>query len=152
MTKFRHLPLLSTLLIITGSSLNTHAMPVTLADVAGSPDSTENDFVLSEEPVAATLVEPDNIAQLMIAAAATGGNHVVIAGCDSGVPDTGDIQAGIDACVANARNHGKLVSCVTHYTKALERNGSISKSGRKAIKRCAAHSDIGKGNNPTGEH
>ena len=146
MTKFRHLPLLSTLLMITGLSLNTYARPpVMLADAAGSTESTDNDPVISEDSVAGTLVAPDNIKQLVIAAASTGGNHVVIADCDSGVQDTGDIQSGIDACVANATNHGKLVSCVTHYTKALERSGNISKNDRKAIKRCTAHSDIGKG-------
>ena len=74
------------------------------------------------------------------------GGHVVIDGCDSGVPDSGGIQSGIDTCVANASNHGKLVSCVTHYTKELERKGAITKDDRKAIKRCAAHSNIGKGN------
>ena len=153
MTKFRHLPLLSTLLIITGFSLNTYARPpVMLADIAGSAESTDNDPVSSEDSVAGALVATDNITQLMSAAAATAGNHVVIADCDSGVQDNGDIQAGIDACVANATNHGRLVSCVTHYTKTLERNGIITKNGRKAIKGCAAHSDIGKGNNSTGDN
>jgi len=152
MTKLRHLPLLSTLLIITGFSLNTYARPlVMLADAAGSMESTDNDPVTSEDWVAGTLVAPDNITQLMSAAATTGGNHVVIADCDSGVQDNGEIQAGIDVCVANATNHGKLVSCVTHYTRALERKGTISKDDRKAIKRCAAHSDIGKGNKSKGD-
>ena len=74
------------------------------------------------------------------------GGNVVIGACDSGVPDSGGIQSDIDACVANAGNHGKLVSCVTRYSKDLERKGIITKSDRKAIKRCAAHSSIGKGN------
>lgn len=88
-------------------------------------------------------------ANLLTTQAPVGYGNIVVADCDSGVPDNGSIQSGIDACVANASNHGKLVSCVTRYTRELERNGAITKDDRKAIKRCAAHSDIGKGNHPS---
>ena len=114
MTKDKHLLLVSSLLIISGLSINTYATNRGIAD------------------------------------APAGDGHVMIGDCDSGVPDSGGIQAGVDACVANAWNHGKLVSCVTHYTKGLERQGTISKNDRKAIKGCAAHSDIGKGNHSKG--
>jgi len=77
-----------------------------------------------------------------------GGGNVVIGACNSGIPDSGGIQSNIDACEANAGNHGKFVSCVTRYSKDLERKGIITRSDRKAIKRCAAHSSIGKGNQP----
>ena len=53
-----------------------------------------------------------------------GGGNVVIGACNSGIPDSGGIQSNIDACVASAGNHGKLVSCVTRYSKDLNARAS----------------------------
>ena len=153
MTKTRHLLLVSTLLLFASFSSDTYARPATIPDVAGKQASANKEVIIRQESNGGTLAGPGHIAKPVIAAApATSSGNVMIDGCDSGVVDIGGIQAGVDMCVANATNHGKLVSCITHYTKTLERNGSITKSGRKAIKLCAAHSDIGKGNNSTGDN
>ena len=50
------------------------------------------------------------------------------------------VQSMIDACAANARNHGKCVSCIAHATK----DPSIPKQCRGKIVRCAARSTCGK--------
>jgi glucose/arabinose dehydrogenase len=72
---------------------------------------------------------------------------VVIDGCDSGVAnvvldDERTVADGIDACAAGARNHGKFVSCVAHFTRALRRAGILSGSEKGAIQSCAGRAAI----------
>jgi len=50
----------------------------------------------------------------------------------------------IVACAANAKNHGKFVSCVSHLTKDWLNEGLITAEDKKAITKWAAQSDIGK--------
>lgn len=61
---------------------------------------------------------------------------VVINGVDTGIPNTSVNAVGctladlideiIDMCVADARNHGEFVSCVSHETNILKRARTIS--------------------------
>jgi len=75
----------------------------------------------------------------------SGGDTVVIDGCDTGVEDpSGNIQAGIDACEADAGNHGQFVRCTAIFTRNLVRGGAISNSDRRPIMNCASRSSIGK--------
>ena len=60
--------------------------------------------------------------------------------CDTGVEDTGGIQDGIDACEADARNHGQFVRCVARFT----RSEGMSQADRRPVMSCASHSSIGK--------
>ena len=72
---------------------------------------------------------------------------VVIDGCDSGVanPLSADgctISDHIAQCAAGAGNHGGFVSCVTHYTNTLKKNGTISGADKGAIQTCASGASI----------
>lgn len=51
-------------------------------------------------------------------------------------------------CEANAKNHGKYVSCVSHATNALKKQKFITGRQKGEIQRCAARSDIGKKSHP----
>jgi hypothetical protein len=72
---------------------------------------------------------------------------VVIAGCDSGVPNT-VLPSGctiadlIAACAEGARTHGQFVRCVSHVTNDLKNAGTITGQQKGAIQRCAAQADI----------
>jgi hypothetical protein len=73
--------------------------------------------------------------------------NVVIDGCDSGVGNLllGDgctISDLIADCAASASNHGQFVSCVSHVTNSLKKDGLISGREKGAIQRCAAQSDL----------
>ncbi len=75
------------------------------------------------------------------------GPTVVIAGCDSGVPNTlfatgCTISDLIANCAAGARNHGAFVSCVAHLTNALVTQGVITEAQKDAIQSCAAAAHI----------
>jgi len=70
---------------------------------------------------------------------------VVIDGCDSGVanhllPNGCTILDEIDSCGASANNHGGFVSCVSHLTDALKKDGVISGKEKGAIQSCAGQS------------
>src|SRR5262249_48785631 len=72
---------------------------------------------------------------------------VVIGGCDSGVPNTFflggcTISDVIAHCAANAGNHGNFVSCVSHVTNDLKKNGIISGSQKGSIESCAGGAAI----------
>jgi hypothetical protein len=72
---------------------------------------------------------------------------VVIDGCDTGVsniplPQGGSISTVIDACAAQATNHGKFVSCVSHAMNDLKKAGLITGAQKGAIQSCAAQADI----------
>lgn len=70
---------------------------------------------------------------------------VVVAGCDSGVPNTlsadgCSIGDRVKACSEGATNHGGFVSCVAHLTNGLVASGLISGKNKGAIQSCAARS------------
>ncbi|HEY0511563.1 MAG TPA: PA domain-containing protein [Thermoanaerobaculia bacterium] len=72
---------------------------------------------------------------------------VVIDGCDSGVPNTTfatgcRISDQINDCAVGAGNHGGFVSCVSHLTNDLKKNGTISGSQKGAIQSCAGGARI----------
>ena len=69
-----------------------------------------------------------------------------IDGCDTGIPDL-DVNGTplselIDECAANAKNHGKFVSCVNKIINPLKKAGVISGSEKGRITRCAAKSSL----------
>lgn len=73
--------------------------------------------------------------------------NVVIDGCDSGVTnhlliDGCTISDLVDQCAENASNHGEFVSCVSHLTNDLKKDGIISKKEKGKIQSCAAQADI----------
>ena len=72
---------------------------------------------------------------------------VVIDECDSLVPnqvlaDGSTFNDLIGVCAANATNHGKFVSCVSHLTSEWKKDGLVSGYQRGAITSCAARSSI----------
>ena len=77
-------------------------------------------------------------------AAVTSISNAMIEGRDTGVADEGGLQDAIDQCAADASSHRKFVKCVGKYTKNLKRKGIISKKERKAIKKMAKRSGVGR--------
>ncbi len=76
-----------------------------------------------------------------------GETNVVIDGCNSEVPNIvvpgGSTIADLVAeCSADATNHGQFVSCVSHMTNDLKKNGTITGQQKSAIQKCAAQADI----------
>ena len=72
---------------------------------------------------------------------------VVIAGCDSGVPNallpTGcTVSDLVMLCAAGASNHGAFVSCVSHLTNDLKTAGIITGGQSGKIVSCAARASI----------
>jgi hypothetical protein len=68
---------------------------------------------------------------------------VIIAGCDSGVPNTlfstgCTIADQINHIAATAKNHGQFVSDVAHLTNDLKAQGIITGAQKGAIQSCAA--------------
>jgi hypothetical protein len=52
------------------------------------------------------------------------------------------ISDSIEACAQGASNHGGFVSCVTHYTNTLKKNGTITGAQKGAIQSCAGGANI----------
>lgn len=76
---------------------------------------------------------------------------VIIDGWDTGVAnlifgDGSTLSDHISSCGTDVVNHGQFVSCVSHVTNGIKREGIISGRDKGAIQRAAAHSDIGKNN------
>lgn len=72
---------------------------------------------------------------------------VVIGGCNSGVANPlfsngCTISDNIAQCAAGAGNHGAFVSCVTHYTNDLKKNGTITGAQKGSIQSCASGAAI----------
>jgi hypothetical protein len=72
---------------------------------------------------------------------------VVIDGCDSGVTnplfsDGCTISDHIAQCAASAGNHGGFVSCVSHYTNGLKKDGTITGAEKDSIQSCAGGASI----------
>ncbi len=72
---------------------------------------------------------------------------VIIAGCDSGVPnlfldDHTTLSESIGACAASARSHREFASCVSDLVEELKRAGVITGMDSGAIKSCVAQSSI----------
>jgi hypothetical protein len=76
---------------------------------------------------------------------------IIINGCDTGVPNTFfslgpnagcTISDLIRRCAANAGNHGGFVSCVSHLTNELKKDGLITGSQKGAIMSCAANASL----------
>jgi hypothetical protein len=73
--------------------------------------------------------------------------NVTIDGCNSGVPNTTfttgcRISDQINDCAVGAGNHGGFVSCVSHLTNDLKKNGVISGAQKGAIQSCAGGARI----------
>jgi hypothetical protein len=54
------------------------------------------------------------------------------------------IPSGTCDCAVGAKNHGDYVSCVVQAANEAYKAGLITKAERKALKKAAAQSDIGK--------
>lgn len=72
---------------------------------------------------------------------------IIIGGCNTGVEnklfDTGCKMSDLIAqCAANARNHGKFVSCVAGLTNGWKKSGLISGREKGTVQNCAARADI----------
>ena len=72
---------------------------------------------------------------------------VVIDGCDSEVanillPTGCSLSDEIAMCAASAGNHGKFVSCVSHMTNDLKKDGIITGKEKGAIQSCAAQANL----------
>jgi hypothetical protein len=72
---------------------------------------------------------------------------VIIGGCNSGVANPlfsngCTISDNIAQCAVGAGNHGAFVSCVTHYTNTLKKNGTITGAQKDAIQGCAGSAAI----------
>ena len=72
---------------------------------------------------------------------------VTIDGCDSGVQnmlldDGCTISDLISQCADDADNHGEFVSCVSHLTNDLKKDGIISGKEKGKIQSCTAKADI----------
>ena len=48
----------------------------------------------------------------------------------------------ISKCADDADNHGEFVSCVSHTTNYLKKDGIISGKEKGKIQKCAAKADI----------
>ncbi|HZF08520.1 MAG TPA: PA domain-containing protein [Thermoanaerobaculia bacterium] len=72
---------------------------------------------------------------------------VIVDACDSGVHNTlftngCTISDQIAQCAAGAHNHGGFVSCVSHLTNDLKKDGVISGSDKGSIQSCAGGARI----------
>ncbi|MGH7820397.1 MAG: hypothetical protein ACREQ9_11525 [Candidatus Binatia bacterium] len=70
---------------------------------------------------------------------------VVIGTCDSGVPNSFfangcSVSDLVGQCVANAKNHGRFVSCVAKVTNGLKKAGVLTGNQKGKIQSCAARS------------
>jgi len=77
------------------------------------------------------------------------GPTVVIPPTDTGVPNLQftsgcTLQDLIDQCGVGVKNHGQFVSCVSHLTNDLRKQGILTSAQRSAIMTAAAQSDQGK--------
>jgi hypothetical protein len=93
------------------------------SDNDGVPDG--RDFCLGSDPAATVVIET----------------------CDSGAPNAQvangcKISDLIQGCADSARNHGQFVSCVSHLTNSLKRNGTITNAQKGAIQSCASGAAI----------
>ncbi|HJX26746.1 MAG TPA: PA domain-containing protein [Thermoanaerobaculia bacterium] len=75
------------------------------------------------------------------------GDTIVIDSCDSGVTNTTfangcRISDLIADCAEGAGNHGAYVSCVSHLTNSLKKNGTITGADKGAIQSCASGASI----------
>lgn len=75
------------------------------------------------------------------------GATIVIDSCDSGVANTTftngcRISDLIADCAEGAGNHGAYVSCVSHLTNSLKKNGTITGAQKGAIQSCASGASI----------
>lgn len=166
MAKIKYLFLLFTLLLFNGLPINAYAGPVCgdgvvegdeQCDTVDIPtDICDENCMTIAPPVCGNgVVEgteqcddlnlPTETCDANCQTIPGGGNgNVEIDGCDTGIPDSGSIQASIDACAANAKNHGDFVRCVAIYTNSLRSEGVITRNERKPIMTCSAQSDIGR--------
>jgi hypothetical protein len=75
-----------------------------------------------------------------------------ISGLDTVLPSgcslAESLDASLDACDDNPRNHGKFVSCVAKATNLLKKQKVISGAQKGQIQSCAAQSDIGQKTHP----
>jgi hypothetical protein len=71
---------------------------------------------------------------------------IMVGGVDTGIIDAlyedQLISEQIEQCATEAKNHGQFVSCVTHLTNELKREGLITKEEKTTIQRCAARARI----------
>jgi len=72
---------------------------------------------------------------------------VIIDGCGSEVSNTllptgCTISDKIAECTFGAKNHGEFVSCVSHPTNDLKKDGTIAGQQKGAIQTCAAQANV----------
>ena len=72
--------------------------------------------------------------------------YFMIDGCNTYIPDV-DVDGQplselIDQCAADAKNHGKFVSCVSKTANVLKKKGTISGKEKGRITSCAAQSSL----------
>lgn len=75
------------------------------------------------------------------------GQTVIIDGCDSGAHNTllsngCSISDLVFECAKDATNHGGFISCVSHLTNSIKKDGIISGKEKGAIQSCAARSNL----------
>jgi hypothetical protein len=135
--------------LVSGSSYSHWdpiAFPNLLMEPAINSDLTHNVDLTRQEMIDIGWFSdgdgvPDGVDQCIGSSRAA---TVVIDGCDSGVPNTTfstgcHISDQINDCAVGAGNHGGFVSCVSHLTNDLKKDGVISGNQKGAIQSCAAH-------------
>ncbi|HAJ91698.1 MAG TPA: hypothetical protein DCO71_03600, partial [Gammaproteobacteria bacterium] len=136
---------------VVGDTLAVATGKITAANLVVGNKSNQSDpnvpagSVISQNPAAGATANEGDAVDLVISTGPSGGDNVIIDGCDTGVSDPGGIQAGIDQCEVDASNHGLFVRCVAIFTKAE----GVPQSDRKGIMKCAAHSSIDGGSGST---
>jgi PA domain len=138
--------------VVSGSSIShfdTLAFPNLLMEPAINADLPHGvDLTLQQMTDIGWFSDADGVPDGMDSCIGSDTNaNVVIGGCDSGVPNTVfsngcRISDAIEACADGAGNHGAFVSCVSHYTNNLKKNGTISGSQKGAIQGCAGGAAI----------
>ncbi len=131
------------------SHFDTIAFPNALMEPAINADLTHGlDLTLNEMVDIGWFSDQDGVPDGMDSCIGSDQSAtVVIDGCDSGVANTvfADgcrISDAIEDCADGATNHGKFVSCVSHYTNGLKKQGIITGAQKGAIQSCAGQADI----------
>jgi PA domain len=131
------------------SHFDTIAFPNALMEPAISADLTHGvDLTLNEMVDIGWFTDRDGVPDGMDSCIGSDENAtVVIDGCDSGVANTVfangcRISDSIEDCADGASNHGGFVSCVSHYTNDLKKNGTITGAQKGAIQSCAGQANI----------
>jgi hypothetical protein len=136
--------------IHSGGMVSVHEIPnVTVGSFIGFVSDTPIDKLVISAGTQAGVAETYTVDNLVWTESA---KTVSIEGCTSEIENrllngcSLDYQINTLAnnCEHTAENHGDYVSCVSHTTRPLLKNGELTGSERGAIIACAAQSDAGK--------